>query len=56
MQRTNKIMKAATQIEFRKNKSDAPDEVWNDIDLPDPKEIKNVRLSKKQVVIENILK
>ena len=40
----------------KKNKSDTPDEVWNDIDLPDPKEKKNVKLSKRQIVVENILK
>lgn len=55
-QRTNKIMRATTLLELNKNKSDAPDEIWNDIDLPDPKEKKNVKLSKKQIVIENMLR
>ena len=49
-------MRATTLLELNKNKSDTPDEVWNDIDLPDPKEKKNVKLSKKQIVIENMLR
>ena len=53
---TKKIMRAATLSEKKKSIGDSPDSKWADIDLPDPTEKKNIKLSKKQKVVENMLK
>ena len=49
-------MRASTLSKKRVSVGDSPDSKWDDIDLPDPTEKKTFKLSKKQKVMENMIK
>lgn len=54
--KSKKVMRALTLSSKKKSIGDSPDSKWADIDLPDSIEKKNIKLSKKQKVVENFLK